>query len=100
MGFLQDCQVPNFLRLYYGVNCVKLLRKDVIPMIPFERLDLNNKARYDVLLMHCGHRGCEHSFVNKFLWGRQKAAFLNGQLRWMPSFWMPGNGASPAISPA
>ena len=49
-------------------------------MIPFERLDLNNKARYDALLMHCGHRGCEHSFVNKFLWGRQKAAFLNGQL--------------------
>ena len=49
-------------------------------MIPFERLDLNEKARYDALLMHCGHRGCEYSFVNKFLWGRQKAAFLNGQL--------------------
>ena len=49
-------------------------------MIPFERLDLNNKARYDELLMNCGQRGCEHSFVNKFLWGRQKAAFLDGQL--------------------
>lgn len=49
-------------------------------MIPFERLDLHNKAQYDALLMRCGHRGCEHSFVNKFLWGRQKAAFLNGQL--------------------
>ena len=49
-------------------------------MIPFERLDLNEKKRYDALLMHCGHRGCEHSFVNKFLWGRQKAAFLGEQL--------------------
>ena len=49
-------------------------------MIPFERLDLNDKARYEALLMHCGQRGCEYSFVNKFIWGRQKAAFLNGQL--------------------
>ena len=49
-------------------------------MIPFERLDLNEKARYEALLMYCGRRGCEYSFVNKFLWGRQKAAFLGEQL--------------------
>ena len=49
-------------------------------MIPFERLDLNNKARYDALLMHSGRQGCEYSFVNKFLWGRQKAAFLGEHL--------------------
>ena len=55
-------------------------------MIPFERLDLHEKARYDALLMHCGRRGCEYSFVNKFLWGRQKAAFLNDQLVFFSQF--------------
>ena len=49
-------------------------------MIPFERLDLNNKARYDALLMNSGRQGCEYSFANKFLWGRQKAAFLGDHL--------------------
>ena len=55
-------------------------------MIPFERLDLHEKARHDALLMHCGRRGCEYSFVNKFLWGRQKAAFLNDQLVFFSQF--------------
>ena len=49
-------------------------------MIDFQRLDLAEKARYDEILMNCGHRGCEYTFVNLFLWGRQKAAFLNGRL--------------------
>lgn len=49
-------------------------------MIPFERLDLHQKEKYDACLMHCGERGCEYSFVNLFLWGRQKAAFLNDYL--------------------
>ena len=48
-------------------------------MIGFERLDLNNKARYDEYLMKV-NRGCEYSFVNQFLWGRQKAAFRGGRL--------------------
>ena len=55
-------------------------------MIPFERLDLNNKARYDALMMHCGRQGCEYSFANKFLWGRQKAAFLGEQLVFFSQF--------------
>ena len=49
-------------------------------MIGFERLDLNNKARYDEYLMADPERGCEYSFVNLFLWGRQKAAFRGGRL--------------------
>ena len=48
-------------------------------MIGFERLDLNQKARYDEYLMK-GERGCEYSFVNLFLWGRQKAAFRGERL--------------------
>ena len=45
-------------------------------MIPFERVNLHEKEKYDAYLMHCAGRGCEYSFVNLFLWGRQKAAFL------------------------
>ncbi len=49
-------------------------------MIPFERLDLNQKEKYDTFLAHLGSHGCEYSFVNRFLWGRQKAAFLGDYL--------------------
>ena len=45
-------------------------------MINFKRLELSDKARYDEYLMNCKERGCEYSFVNLFLWGRQKAAFV------------------------
>lgn len=46
-------------------------------MIHFERLIPARKAEYDEYLMNCGQRGCEYSFVNLFLWGRQTAAFLD-----------------------
>ena len=46
-------------------------------MIEFKRLELANKAQYDKYLMNCEERGCEYSFVNLFLWGRQKAAFVH-----------------------
>lgn len=46
-------------------------------MIEFKRLELACKARYDNYLMNCSQRGCEYSFVNLYLWGRQKAAFVN-----------------------
>ncbi|MBR5020366.1 MAG: DUF2156 domain-containing protein [Oscillospiraceae bacterium] len=49
-------------------------------MIDFQRLDLAEKARFDEILMNCGQRGCEYTFVNLFLWGRQKAAFVNDRL--------------------
>lgn len=49
-------------------------------MIPFEKLDLNQKEQYDRYLTHLGDHGCEYGFVNKFIWGRQKAAFLDGYL--------------------
>ena len=45
-------------------------------MISFERVNLHEKEKYDACLMHCSGRGCEYSFVNLFLWGRQKTAFL------------------------
>ncbi len=55
-------------------------------MIPYQRLDLDSKARYDEILHHCGERGCEYSFTNLFLWGRQKAAFVGGYLTLFSQF--------------
>ena len=55
-------------------------------MIDYQKLDLHNKARYDEYLMNCGERGCEYSFTNLFLWGRQKAAFHDGFLTLFSQF--------------
>jgi len=49
-------------------------------MIDFQRFDLTKKEEYDKFLMNCGQRGCEYSFANLNLWGRQRAAFLDGYL--------------------
>ena len=49
-------------------------------MIQFERLIPERKAEYDKYLLSCGQRGCEYSFVNLYLWGRQTAAVVDGYL--------------------
>lgn len=49
-------------------------------MISFERLVPERKAEFDKYLMNCGQRGCEYSFVNLYLWGRQTAAVVDGYL--------------------
>lgn len=48
-------------------------------MIEFHRLDLARKEEYDRYFKNCG-KGCEYGFVNLYLWGRQKAAFVDGYL--------------------
>lgn len=55
-------------------------------MIDFHRMNLNRKQEYDAFLQSCGERGCEYSFTNLFLWGRQKAAFLDGHLAFFSQF--------------
>lgn len=55
-------------------------------MIDFLPLDIQKKTEYDAILMDCGHRGCEYSFANLYLWGRQKAAFLENQLVFFSQF--------------
>lgn len=55
-------------------------------MIDFQPLDLSRKLEYDRYLMNCGERGCEYSFANLFLWGRQRAAFLGGYLAFFSQF--------------
>lgn len=47
-------------------------------MIDFKRLQLSDRAVYAPLLENAGERGCEYSFANLYLWGRQRAAMVNG----------------------
>ena len=49
-------------------------------MIDFQKFDLSRKDAYLRILRNYGERGCEYSFANLNLWGRQKAAFLNDHL--------------------
>ena len=49
-------------------------------MIDFRPITLGQKADCDALLLDGNERGCEYSFANLFLWGRQKYAFLHGHL--------------------
>ena len=47
-------------------------------MINFHRMSLEDKSSYDAYLMDTPPRGCEYSFANQFLWGRQSIAYLHG----------------------
>jgi hypothetical protein len=47
-------------------------------MIPFHRASIADKARYDEIYLPAPERGCEYSFANIYLWGRQEIAFLHG----------------------
>lgn len=47
-------------------------------MIPFHRVSLADKTRYNELYLPVPERGCEYSFANLFLWGRQEIAFIHG----------------------
>lgn len=55
-------------------------------MIQFKKLDPANKAAYDEYLLNCGMRGCEYNFANLYLWGRQRAAFINDSLVFFSQF--------------
>lgn len=49
-------------------------------MIDFQPLNLSRRERYEAYLRSGPERGCEYSFVNLFLWGKQKAAFVGDRL--------------------
>ena len=55
-------------------------------MIDFRPLALEQKADFDRILHHCGPRGCEYSFANLYIWGRQKAAFIGETLVFFSQF--------------
>ena len=54
-------------------------------MIQFERLQLAQRAKYDSFL-HTAGRGCGYSFVNLYLWGRQRAAWIGDFLIFFSQF--------------
>lgn len=56
-------------------------------MIEFKSMDLSRRDQYNEYLMASGERGCEYSFTNLYLWGRQKAAFLEGRLAFFSHFY-------------
>ena len=47
-------------------------------MINFHRLTLAEKEEYEAFLLSGESRGCEYSFANLYLWGRQQVAFRHG----------------------
>ena len=49
-------------------------------MIPYRTIGIEDKTAYQSLLSCAGERGCEYSFVNLYLWGRQRIAFLDGNV--------------------
>lgn len=55
-------------------------------MIDFKPISLENRAEYDRFLYNCGERGCEYSFVNLYLWGRQLSAVHGEHLLFFSQF--------------
>lgn len=55
-------------------------------MLNFVAVSPKDKALYDSFLQESGERGCEYSFVNMYLWGRQKAAIHQGNLAFFCQF--------------
>ncbi len=55
-------------------------------MIDFQPLRLSQKEEFDRCLMNCGERGCEYSFANLYLWGRQRAAFVGDSMVFFSQF--------------
>ena len=47
-------------------------------MIEFKPITIADKAPYEAFLLSCEERGCEFSFANLYLWGRQQLAFVHG----------------------
>lgn len=73
-------------------------------MIEFTRLTPSQKETYNDLLFSSPVRGCEYSFVNLCLWGRQQVAFLHGCAAFFAHFYGKsvypypiGNGDKKAI---
>lgn len=55
-------------------------------MIDFKPFSPENKAQYDAVRLAAGERGCEYSFVNLYLWGRQNCAYLQDHYVYFSQF--------------
>ena len=55
-------------------------------MIPFQPLTIELRDTYNRYLQNVTQRGCEYSFVNLYLWGRQQATLLRDHLVFFSQF--------------
>ena len=55
-------------------------------MLNFKAVKPEDKQLYEPYLRYCAERGCEYSFANMYLWGRQKATFHEGNLAFFSQF--------------
>ena len=56
-------------------------------MIPFTQMQPRHQEAYNAILHGCPERGCEYSFLNQYLWGRQEIAFLHGCVLFFAHFY-------------
>ena len=56
-------------------------------MLDFVAVKPEDKHLYDRFLRYCADRGCEYSYANMYLWGRQKATFHQGNLAFFSQFY-------------
>lgn len=56
-------------------------------MINFHRAAIADKTRYDEIIFFNPERGCEYSFANIFMWGRQEIAFLSDCVAFFSHFY-------------
>lgn len=56
-------------------------------MIEFMPASLEHRERYEALLAGEPSRGCEYSFANLYLWGKQNLAFLHGCVGFFSHFY-------------
>lgn len=56
-------------------------------MIDFHRLKITQKEEYEKILFAGELRGCEYSFANLNIWGRQQVAFLHGCVAFFSHFY-------------
>ena len=55
-------------------------------MIDFQKFDTAKRDDYNRYLLHCGERGCEYSFANLNMWGKQRGAFVADRLALFSQF--------------
>lgn len=56
-------------------------------MIDFQKVHTNMRSSYLAAMTDCGSRGCEYSFANLRMWGRQNIAFLHGCVAFFSHFY-------------
>lgn len=49
-------------------------------MIDYKPICPEDKSKYESVLSNVGERGCEYSFTNLYLWGRQRMALEDGNI--------------------